>query len=183
MFGFRLADKWARAIYDLAVEQKLVQAFGPQIGTIIEVFSANPSYVKFFANRNISTTKRKQFFKEAFGAVLNPYLLNACFLIIDRHFASLLVPIMKSVRRQFNLLEKISYGKVYSCVLLSKAQIQRLNQIFSKKLKESIFFKNIIDETLISGLVIKVMHNIIDHSLKNKLTTMKQDLLLSFSKK
>ena len=60
-----------------------------------------------------------------------------------------------------------------SAAPLDAAQVKALGDALKKKIGKTVTLQTHVDETLIGGLVVKVGSQMIDSSLKTKLTAMK----------
>ncbi|GHV29466.1 hypothetical protein FACS189481_2280 [Clostridia bacterium] len=68
---------------------------------------------------------------------------------------------------------KIEEVRVFSAVKLTDEQLQKMKSMLEDKLKKSVEIENLVDESLISGVVLKYGDNLLDASFESTLRNLK----------
>jgi F-type H+-transporting ATPase subunit delta len=68
---------------------------------------------------------------------------------------------------------KIEEVRVFSAVKLTGAQLQKIKGMLEKELEKSVEVENLIDESLIGGVVLKYGNNLLDASFESCLRNLK----------
>ncbi len=173
----QLTERYATALFELAVQESAVPLYQKQIKELIEIFSGNESLQSFFDAVQISPTEKKDLLTKAFKGKIEPLLFNFLNLLVDKKRINHAVEIMKEFNSMCNRELNIQEGFVYSARSLSDEQIRQLEATLSQKNNMNVELHNLIDERLISGIKVVINNQIIDLSMKNRIESMKNELL------
>lgn len=77
---------------------------------------------------------------------------------------------------QETLDEEELKGEVISAVPLTTEQMARLEEILAKKISKQVKMKNIVDKSIIGGLIIRYKDIIIDQSIQGRLAEIKEEI-------
>ena len=170
----QIARPYASALFDLARETKSVAEVEKGLDSISALIGSNKDFARFIQSPVISADDKRG----ALDALLSKAKTNtlvANFLrIIARNGRLFAVPAMIS---RFKLLAAAERGEVAaevtSAAKLNDKQIKLLADTLKKKIGKTVTLETHVDPELIGGLVVKVGSQMIDTSLKTKLTAMK----------
>ena len=166
-----LEHEYAKAIFELAIEQGLTLEVKKELDAINELLNDN-DFNRFMNSLSIKIEDTKK--------VIQKSLNDFSELTID-FICVLLDNLFVDINKEFNkiLLEKSNNIKVklYSTKALSDLQIERLKpSIINRLNNKNIIIENIVDESLIGGIVIYANDEKIDLSTKNSLEKLKASL-------
>lgn len=88
--------------------------------------------------------------------------------------ADLLPDIVEKFREKLD--EEELRGKVISAVALTSEQLAKLEDILAKKINKKVKMKNIVDKSIIGGLIVRYKDIIIDQSIQGKLEEIKEEV-------
>ena len=163
-----LEHEYAKAIFELAIEQGLTLEVKKELDAINELLNDN-DFNRFMNSLSIKIEDKKK--------VIQKSLNDFSELTID-FICVLLDNLFVDINKEFNkiLLEKSNNIKVklYSTKALSDLQIERLKpSIINRLNNKNIIIENIVDESLIGGIVIYANDEKIDISTKGNLEKLK----------
>ncbi|WP_425380153.1 F0F1 ATP synthase subunit delta [Spiroplasma endosymbiont of Stenodema calcarata] len=170
----KFIDNYAAALMDLALEANKLDHYLEVSNMIVELFKQDPDYIKLMMNADISKEERKKILAKPFQKAIDPLILNALFLLIDRDAFSYVRRIFKCLRKIINIRYDVRYGNIFSTQPLSKKQIEIIETKLSKKFGYHIELVNKIDPSVLGGVRVKIKHEIIDGSIAGQLATMRQ---------
>ncbi|AOX43427.1 F0F1 ATP synthase subunit delta [Spiroplasma sp. NBRC 100390] len=170
----KFVDNYAAALMDLAVETKRLDHYLEVSNMIVELFKRSPDYIKLMMNADLLKEERKKILAKPFQKAVDPLILNALFLLIDREAFCYVRRIFKRLRKIINISYDVQYGNIFSTQPLTKKQIETIENKLSKKFGYHIELVNKIDPSLLGGVRVKIKHEIIDGSIAGQLETMRQ---------
>ena len=97
-------------------------------------------------------------------------------LIVTMNVVENIGQIYDSFIELINKLRKQAYAEVVSCIELDSRSISVIKKIIDKSTGLDVRVKNVIDKSIIGGIVIRIGEEILDLSIKNKLDDMKTRL-------
>lgn len=173
----KISAIYANAIYDLAISQNREDAWRDQLETLGNVWRNTPELVRFFMRTQISKSEKKAVLKDSFGASFDVMLVNMMCLLVDKDRMKSFLEIILEYRHLYNAKHQIAEGTVYSVRPLDESEIERLNQEFSAKKGQRVYFSNRIDPTLISGIKIQLDGKVMDGSMKSRINNLRTELV------
>lgn len=173
----QLTERYATALFDLALQDEAVPLYQKQTKELIKIFSENASLQSFFGAVQISSAEKKELLAKALKGKIEPMLFNFLSLLVDKKRINHAVEIMKEFNSMCNQELNIQEGIVYSARSLNEEQIKQLETALSEKKNRNVELHNLIDERLISGIKVVIDNQVIDLSMKNRIESMKNELL------
>ncbi len=165
-----LAGRYALAIFELAQEERAVEAVAGDFATLKQLMAENPELTRLI--------RAPVFSREEQAAGMNGVLHRMEAAPLTRRFILLLA----SKRRPFALPDIIrAYGalvakqkgemsaQVTSARALSDDETAELKSILRSKLSKEVKLDSRVDPSLLGGLIVQVGSQMIDSSLRTKL--------------
>lgn len=179
MIEERVSLRYARAIFELAVEQKIAKEVYDDFVLIDETVRKSHELNVFIENPVIKPHKKKAVFEEMFKDKLNQSTLKLLYTITEKG-REILLP---SISRQYEKIYNEAFNRLpVNIVTASELDAQHKEQLV-KKLADA-FQKEIlptftVDKSIIGGIKFLVADKIIDSSVKNKLDKLKHDMVFN----
>lgn len=168
---------WARALIELAEEQKQLEPIGAELAQIAGLVRENPDFARFLADPTVSQVERGETVARIFGEQIQPLLRNFLGVLNARNAMSTLA----AVADAYHDLLDVKLGKVEVDVTVAHAlSPQDLNNVrkrISEALKKEAVIHQKVDDRIIGGMVLRVGDRLIDGSVKAQLQDMHDQLL------
>lgn len=169
-----IAQPYAAALFDLAEEQGHVAAVEADLVTIDKLVTDSEDFARFLRSPVISGEDKAA----AMNAILtraNAGTVVANFIKVvaqnGRLFA--LPTIIAAFRARAATARGEVVAEVTSAAPLSAAQTSSLADTLKNRIGKTVTLRGQVDPSLIGGLIVKVGSQMIDSSLKTKLSAMK----------
>ena len=165
-----LAGRYANAIFELAQEEKSVEALERDFNALRSLIEQNPDLA--------SVVRAPVFSRDQQGRVMKAVLekmgaarLTTTFILTmaAKRRLFILNDVFRSFDRLVAKLRSEVQAHVTSARALSAAEIQELKTVLKAKLGREPRLETKVDPTLLGGLVVKVGSRMIDSSLRTKL--------------
>ena len=177
-FSSETSDRYARALYELALENSELENIEKNIQDMLEIYNSSEEFKNFTKNPTKSNTDQIKILN------MTPDKMN--FSTTLKNFFNILV-----IKRRIFFLEKIfkSFLKLsatkrgeisaqlISSKILSSEDLKNIKSELSKVAGLEINFEYKIDRDLIGGFKIQLGSLMIDTSIKNKLKQYEQRML------
>ena len=169
-----IARPYASALFDLAQEAKDLAGVEKALDGLLNTINGSEEFSQFLESPVVSGDEKKAvveaLIKKAKAKGLTANFLN----LVAKNGRLFALPAMIS---QFKALAAEDRGEVHAEVTsaqpLSKAHQDALAAALKKKIGKDVTLEQHVDADLIGGLIVKVGSQMIDSSLKTKLTAMK----------
>ena len=176
MSEFRVASRYARSIFDLSLEMKIVDKIYDDMLLLAQVCRDNRPLVTLLKNPIVRFDYKLRVLNKIFEKHVNKLTLKFFNLICRKNRASILPEVSKGFVSLFHDHKGIVKADVTSAVNLSSELRKEFEQIIVKATGKKVELNTIIDESLIGGYILKIGDNQIDDSLKSKINNLRREL-------
>jgi F-type H+-transporting ATPase subunit delta len=173
------AAAFAEALLQLADERKQVDHIAGEVGGLAEVLAETPGLLQFFASPSIKDADRNHVVESVLAPRFSPLVGSFLKLLSAKGKLAHLGDICVAFR---SLLEA-KQGKVDVDVTVARklgnAELDLVRQRISTAIKKEANVRQIIDENILGGIVIRVGDTLIDGSVAAQLKAVEQKMLAS----
>ena len=177
MLSKNVIENWVNSLIFLGKEENKINSYLTDINNLTAIIKLNPEIIKIWNSKKISKPIRKKMIDDVFKNRINPYILNFLKLLVDDLRMTYLPVILKSTRLEINQINDVLYGKIFSVIPISNEDKSKVQNWIGKKLSKKIQLINVIDDSLIGGIKIKVGNYIFDGSIQGKINAMRQKII------
>lgn len=172
-----VSQKYAKALFELAVEQKAVEDIGHQLLQIVKDLNSEPQLHHLLVSQQTSVEIKEQFILKAWQKRVHPLALNFIKLVVKKNrFES-----FGQMAEHFGLLAERQQGVVRGTALvgslLDDADLKKLMKDFSAYYGKSVTLEQKVDEGTMGGVSIHLNHQVFDGSVRKRLADIKSHLL------
>ena len=172
-----IANRYAKAFFELAVENNTIDEMEQEIKVIYEAFVNNKDIIKIINNPEISSKEKSNIVNEIFKINVSESTSSLINFMLLKNREEHILEVFELFLSKVNDYKGITTAYIASAIQLTDKNISDIKANLSKKLNKQVNVELIIDTTLIGGLCIKVDDLIIDSSIKKQLSDIKKDLL------
>lgn len=169
----KVASKYAAALFELALDQKLEEAILRDIHFVEEIISTHPELIDVLSKIQFTKTEKKELIKEIFSQYINPYTLNLLYILVDKNRSIVLNHFVREYIHLHNKHFKIIEAIAYSVTPMTKEEIKELELSLAAKQNQTVSVINRIDPTLISGIKLSYEDKVIDGSMKSRIENLR----------
>lgn len=170
----QIARPYASALFDLAEEQNSLSEVEAGLVSIMTLAGESADFSRFLRSPVINADEKADAV-EAVLAKANAHPVVANFVkVVARNGRLFALPeIITAFRERAAEARGEIAAEVTSASALSADQVKTLGDTLKAKIGKAVTLTQYVDPSLIGGLVVKVGSQMIDSSLKTKLTAMK----------
>ena len=176
MSEYRVASRYAKSVFDLALETKLVDKVYNDMLLVEQVCNENRPLVTLLKNPIIRYDYKLNVLTKIFQKHINELTLKFFKLICRKNRADILPDTSKVFVALYHEYKGIIRADVTSAVKLSAAIQKDFEGIVSNATGKKVELETKIDASLIGGYILQVGDNMIDNSLKNKIHKLRREL-------
>lgn len=170
------AKRYARAIFELAKEQGLIEAWGQRLERVREVLT-HPQARTILANPSIDVRRRQ----DAVGALLDgrvgPEGVNLAKLVVGANR----IDDLDAIIEEYGRLADEDAGRLRAtattAVPLSQAEASNLVASLSRRWGREVRLDARVDPMIIGGLVLRIGDRVIDASVATRLQQLRRRLV------
>lgn len=171
--------RYAKALYEVAVERKSDSRLYQMMKTLEQSFSSNPKLGEVLSNPYISDSDKCGLLMTATGATDKDSLYRDFLkLLTENHRLDLSRDIAYAYVKIYRESNRIYPVKVVSAAPMTPDNEKRLKEMITKHLKGGqMEYDHAVDPELIGGFTVAVGNERIDASIKNELKQLRLNLI------
>ena len=175
----KVSSRYGKALFNIAIEQSLEKKIFNEVNSLLDILNSDKRFYKLFESPLLSSKNQKDLVENIFSSKDSSKIklskLLYSFLIVlatNRRLKALLgalyffKELIIDMHKEVNVLLK-------SAVILDKGIISGLTKILSSKTEKKVNLIASIDKSIIGGIVIQYGSNMIDASISNKISKIK----------
>ena len=168
--------EYAKALFDLAIEEKKTELFLDYLNGILDVINDNKDFYKLIASPLVEIEEKLKIIKTVFKSLDTTFKEFMGELIKNNRFV-LLEQITEEYSQLLNDYNSILKIEVISSEKLSKERLNEVTRSLEQRYPDKkLRIENTVNEKILSGLQIICNGESLDMSLKNRLTKLKHSL-------
>lgn len=171
-----IGRRYAEALYEVALELDKLEEFKTEIKIVVDIFKAEPKLKTIFEHPKLSKNEKKDIIDSIFKDRVSQEILNLCYIVIDKGRERYLADICREYTKLSNEKQGIVEAKAVTAVPMKDKEMKKLEEQLSKKLGKKVLLSNVVDTTIIGGVLVKIGDKIIDSSIKGRFQELYKDL-------
>jgi len=171
-----VAKAYAEALMEAAAELGQMDEVRRDLGLIADTLAENPDFKVLFESPSLGEMQKKSAMEAVFAGNVSKDVLNFIKVLIDKGRESELKDIRKLFDTMVDEREGLVKGRVRTSVEMTEQQMQILEEKLSKLAGMKVSLANVVDDTIIGGVVLEIGDKMIDGSVRKKLAQIKEDL-------
>lgn len=170
-----LTQRYAKALYELALEKQQVQEFGDQLHRFVDELEHNAEFNGLFCGKLVPASAKKQVVEQIFSDFAAD-VKGFIFIALDKNRETSIPQVVDCYDDLCDAAAGIRQILVHTAVPLERVEAERLQKSFEQKLGGTIRLKTSIDKSMIGGIKVQVDDTVYDASLLHQLNALKQTL-------
>lgn len=171
-----IARRYAGAIFDLAQKQNTIDRSLEDIKEIARLF-ANRKLAYLLREPKIPAKRKETALRQALGTKVLPTSLNLTLLVIQRELVDLIPNIAAELESLVLNYRNEAIAEVTTAAPMDDAQSKIVKRALEQRTGKTIIMHTRIDPSILGGIVARVGDQVIDGSVRYRLSALKQQLL------
>lgn len=164
-----VANRYARAIFELAQEDGQLDQTYQELVSVRQVFLDNPRLAPLLAGVDLGI-KEKQALVDQVKEGASKYVANLLQMAFDYRRMSDMVAIVDEFERRYDEKHKRVHAEVVTAVQLDETRRNQLRDNLAARLgAQEIVLNEKVDPTILGGMVVKTANQTLDGSIKTKI--------------
>lgn len=173
----RAAQRYARALFELAEEKDLVETAHRELTEALESLKRYPEISHLLGNATVSREEKEDFIQKVLPSSFSATVVHFLKLLVRKGRFQDLPLVWEKFRRLYEEKEGTQRVKVESPLPLSSHLEDRLIKALQKKLGKKIQLETSVNPGLLGGLVLDFDGTRIDGSFQKSLQELRERLL------
>ena len=171
-----VASRYAEALFQIGEEENLVDLLYSELKAVVDIFSINEQFFNIIKSPIISKKEKIELIDKIFSKGLNSNSINFLKILIEKNRISFIADIAMSYKERLNEKNNIIEGTVITAIPMNQNEINELAKELSKKYNKNVTLENIVDESILGGVLVRLGNEEIDGTVKTRLSKVKEQL-------
>lgn len=171
----RIAHRYAKALYDLAVERKEEDSLYEESIALAKLYEDTPDFRVVLRSPVITAVRKMPIIRKIFEGKISTLMLDFLVLLTKRNREALLPLVLADLRDQYQKSHNITEARLVTANGMPEAQKEALKAQLEKQLKTSIIFKEQQDPRVIGGFEVQIGTALYDATVANSLRLIKRE--------
>lgn len=169
-----ISKEYAQALFMLACEDGRQREYGRVLEQVKAAFEAQPDYALLLASPAIPVPERLRAIEAAFAELAPEHVLSYLKLLCEKGRIGCFVESVEAYQALLDAWEHVANAKITSAVELTEEEKQKLQLALERRCKGQVRAEYVVDTELLGGLVVEVDGNVLDGSLRQRLSEVKE---------
>jgi F-type H+-transporting ATPase subunit delta len=170
-----LARVYARALFEVALEQGKLDVLRDQLAQLADALAANRQLAIFFFSPYFSTDEKKDGLARVVQDA-DPTLVNFINVLIENHRMPVLFRIRDEYQRLWEEENRMLPVEITSAVELDPQTAESLGRTIGERTGRRVELASRVDPQIIGGIVLRVGNSILDASIRNRLEQLRRQV-------
>lgn len=171
-----IARRYAKAFFQLGVENNKQEIFANQLKSLLNLYNQDENFQFVINNPVIKNSKKQGLFKKLFEGKVDDIVMQLLNLLISKSREEYLPDIARAFIRMYQEHANIQEVHITSAYEMDKATIDEIEKLLNKLSGKQSDIHTKIDSDLIGGFILKVDDSQLDASVSGQLNTIKKQL-------
>lgn len=172
-----VAKRYAKALFELAVDNRSQEKVFADLRAIDQIFSADKSTMEFLTSPMITSTQKEGVLKAALeNKGLNKEVYELLMMLARNDRFVILPDLVHAFEKEIDSSNNVTRGVVRSATALGQDERTRIEKTVEQYLNKKVIMTYKVDPNVIGGLVAQVGSYTFDDTIKSHLTRMNEEL-------
>lgn len=171
----KIANRYAKALFDLALEKDLIDQVKSDMELVVSVCGQNKDFKLMLQSPIIFTDKKEAILKEIFEKSIQQMSYFFLIIITKKKREAILDIIAEQFVVIYKEYKNITEARLSTAVEIDQNIKQQIVALLKKQTKGEIELETLIEEDLIGGFVLNYDFKQFDASIKKQIKKLKQD--------
>jgi F-type H+-transporting ATPase subunit delta len=167
------ARRYARAVYDIALEENGLERWQSDLQRIVGA-SGDEKFLAVLESPKIKFEEKSRLLSQLGG--INPLALNLVRLLVARGGINMLDDIAAEYKHLVDDYRGIETAAVITAVPLDKEDQEKLAEELGARAGKKIQLESAVDPSIIGGIVVRVGGRLLDGSTRSRLIALRKNL-------
>jgi F-type H+-transporting ATPase subunit delta len=175
-----IARRYAGAIFDLAIKQNTLDRTLEDVKEIAQLFSIRKlSYL--LREPKIPAKRKETALRQSLTDKVLPTSLNLALLVVQRGLVEAMLGIASELEQRVLDYRNQAVANVTTAAPMDAAQQNLVKRVLEQETGKSIIMHTRVDSTILGGVIARVGDQMIDGSLRYRLSALQRQLLTNVS--
>jgi len=176
-----IARRYAGAMFEIGLKQNKLDQTLDDVREIAQVF-ANRKLAYLLREPKVPLQRKETALRQALASKVLPSSLNLALLVVQRELIELMPNIARELEQLVLNYKNQAMAEVTTATKIGDAQMALIKQALERRTNKTIILQTRIQPDILGGVIARVGDQLIDGSVRYRLSALRQQLLNSATK-
>ena len=171
-----IARVYAESLFEVAEDKDKLDEIREELGQFADALDDDQELQVFFFSPYFSTPEKKDGLKKAVSGT-EPILTNFLELMIEKHRMPAIFRVRREIDRLWQRENKLLPVEVTSAIELDKATVKHIGDRIGEQTGQQIELSAKVEPDILGGIVVRVGNQVLDASIRNRLETLRKQVV------
>lgn len=171
----KIAQVYARSMFEVAQEHGTLDIVGEQLGQVAEALEGSKDMRLFFFSPYFSTQEKKDGMRRTIEGA-DPTVSNFLDVLVENHRLPAIFRINREYQRLWDAARDLLPVTVTSAVALDESVTSRIGDEIGRQTGRNVQLSTAVDPSIVGGFVVRVGNAILDASIRNRLEQLRKQV-------
>lgn len=172
-----VAVRYAKALFTLALEKKVLEKVYGDVQNISEVVKQHNDFTTFIESPVVKISEKQQLFQAVFKNKVEPIVSSFLDLVVSKNRQEYLLAMCSAFVQQYKNQKGHKEVKITTAVLLTEKVKKEISELIARKLNAEIDLETLVNPKIIGGFMLRIDDMLLDKSIATKLDDIRKQLL------
>ncbi len=172
-----LARRYAKALFELAVERKILDTIQNEVRSFSQSLDDNLQFRLFFFAQDVSKKQKREKIEELMQDRVSNVFFNFVLVLLKKNREFIFPEIVKEFQSIVDKYHRKMNALAITAQPLDEKSSSKLKSLLDKTFDADVRIRNDIDASILGGIVVNVEGHVFDGSLQSQLARLKDDLV------
>ena len=172
-----LARRYAKALFDLALEKQVLDDIHKEVISFSELIDDNQDLRLFFFAQDISNQQKAAILKQLLDKKVTKIFQNFMQVLVKKGRASVYPTVVEELGRLVDQHYKLIHAITTTAVAMEDELQERLKTALDGLYEGDVDISNKVDPSILGGIIVQVEGQVLDGSLYNQLQRLKKSMI------
>jgi F-type H+-transporting ATPase subunit delta len=168
------ANAYAKALYELALEEQKTDVFLQELTALQESFDAEPAFCRLLSSHSLSKEERCRILDDSFRGKTEAYVLNFLKILTEKGLMRLFPECCRAYCARYDADNGILRATAVTALPLTKEQTEKLTKKLEKSTGKTVVLTNRVDPNCLGGVRLIYEGICVDGTVENHLNSLRE---------
>lgn len=176
MLNKSVARRYAEAFFGLAREANSIDQFQQELEIIISALDQSPELKNYLGHLLVPIREKKEIVAQIFADKISQLTMNFLDMVLDKRREGYLHVIVEEFKAMADETRNITKADLISARAIADDEVQDLAGRLSASTGKTVKLNQVVDESLLGGVKLRIGDRIIDATIAKRLELLKEQL-------
>ncbi len=173
-----LARRYAKALFELAQEKKILESVAAEVEAFRDILARSEELRHFLLSPEVGREGKARFLMERFQDRFSGLFVNFLMVLLRKRRQDLYEEIAQEFGRLHDRFDNRIRASAVTALPLGESELKKLREQLARQYRANFEIENRVDPQILGGLILQIDGKVIDASVRNQLEKLRSSLLI-----